>query len=59
MKYVELLRASEKSLPIGALWNKKFVAGIQSKMLIYQSKTNLDEKVSFSKIIYLEDSKIR
>ena len=35
------------------VWNKKLVADIQTKMLIYLSTATLDEKILFGEIIHL------
>ena len=32
-------------MEFGGLWNKKYVITFKTKMLIYQSKANLDEKM--------------
>ena len=52
-------RVSHKVYTFGRLWNKKYVTDIQNRMLIHQSKANLDEKISFSNIPHLIDPEIR
>ena len=41
------------------LWRKKYVADIQTKSLVYQSKANLDEETLFGKVTHIEDPQIR
>ena len=43
----------------GGLWNKDNKADVQTKMFIYQSKANLDGKISFGKITHHLDPEIR
>ena len=53
-------RLSQKKVDgFGGLWNKIYTTGIQTKILTYQSKANLDEKILFVKITHLQHPTIK
>ena len=54
-----LYRVSKKVQRFWGLWNEKYVGDFKTKMLIYQSKANLDEKILFGKITHYLDPEIR
>ena len=53
--YSTLPGESKKVSAFGGISNEKYMANIQTKMLIYQSQAKLDVKISFSKITHFYD----
>ena len=48
-----------KVYAFGGLWTNTYVVDIQTKMLIFQLKINLDEKILLFKITHLYEPTIR
>ena len=62
VRVLDFVPVSEGSMPSeseGGLWNKKYVANIQNKILIDQSKANLEVKILFGKLTHHSNLKTR